>query len=232
MEKCPSSMAVVLRGGMHDRHLGKYGRVKTISTDINGGCVDNFQGTSAAAPLATGCVALLLSANKDLTWRDVQHIIVHSARIPNPEETDGWEINGAGFHINDKFGFGVLDCSKMVQLGMNWTNVPEQRECETPSLKPNVKIPARGSVKATLKTDACRDQSENRIDVLEHTKVAIGLKIPHRGDLVLKVYSPDGTESELLSRRRKDQHEDIRFAFMTVRNWGENPAGTWTLEVI
>merc|ERR1719431_2152085 len=36
MEKCPSSMAVVFSGGMHDRHLGKYGRVKTISTDING----------------------------------------------------------------------------------------------------------------------------------------------------------------------------------------------------
>ena len=189
MEQCPSIMAVVFSGGMHDRHSGRYGRVKTISTDIDGGCINNFQGTSAAAPLATGCVALLLQANPDLTWRDVQHIIVHSARIPNPEETAGWEINGAGLHINDKFGFGVLDCSKMVQLGMRWTNVAKQRKCETPSETPKTKIPANGAVKAKLKTNACRDMPENRTDVLEHTRIAISINIPHRGDLVLKVGS-------------------------------------------
>ena len=38
--------------------------------------------------------------------------------------------------------------------------------------------------------------------------------------------------SEILSQRKKDKNADIRFEFMTVRNWGENPAGEWTLEVI
>jgi len=67
--------------------------------------------------------------------------------------------------------------------------------------------------------------------VLEHVRVAVGIKHPRRGDLILRIYSPDGTSSELLSRRRKDEHPNIAFAFMTVRNWGENPAGEWTLEV-
>ena len=33
-----------------------------ITTDIRGGCIENFQGTSAAAPLATGCIATVLEA--------------------------------------------------------------------------------------------------------------------------------------------------------------------------
>jgi len=36
----------------------------------------------------------------------------------------------------------------------------------------------------------------------------------------------------MLSRRPNDDNtQGIDFMFMTVRNWGENPSGTWTLEV-
>ena len=38
----------------------------------------SFRGTSAAAPIAAGAVALALQANPCLTWRDVQHLIVGS----------------------------------------------------------------------------------------------------------------------------------------------------------
>ncbi len=36
--------------------------------------------TSASAPMAAAIVALTLEANPSLTWRDVQHIIVRTAR--------------------------------------------------------------------------------------------------------------------------------------------------------
>jgi len=39
-------------------------------------CTDHHTGTSAAAPLAAGVIALALSANPCLTWRDVQHLVV------------------------------------------------------------------------------------------------------------------------------------------------------------
>lgn len=39
----------------------------------NGGdCTTSFGGTSAAAPMVAGVVALILEANPRLTWRDVQ----------------------------------------------------------------------------------------------------------------------------------------------------------------
>lgn len=46
-----------------------------------------FNGTSAAAPIATGVIALMLEANPNLTYRDVQEILVRSARQNAPLET-------------------------------------------------------------------------------------------------------------------------------------------------
>ena len=39
-----------------------------------------MNGTSGAAPLVSGVIALMLEANPELTWRDVQEILVRSAR--------------------------------------------------------------------------------------------------------------------------------------------------------
>lgn len=46
-----------------------------------------FNGTSGAAPIATGVIALMLEANPNLTFRDVQEILVRSARQNAPLET-------------------------------------------------------------------------------------------------------------------------------------------------
>ncbi|MBA3483326.1 MAG: S8 family serine peptidase, partial [Pirellulales bacterium] len=43
-----------------------------------------FNGTSAAAPMVSGVIALMLEANPNLSWRDVQEILVRSARTNQP----------------------------------------------------------------------------------------------------------------------------------------------------
>ena len=77
------------------------------------GCTDRHTGTSAAAPLAAGVIALMLEARKCLTWRDVQHLIVYtSVRVDiEPQE---WQTNGAGFTHSHKHGFGLLDSWRLV----------------------------------------------------------------------------------------------------------------------
>ncbi len=77
-----------------------------------------FNGTSASTPIASGVVALMLEANPNLSWRDVQEILVRSAR-QNAEfdipETVGlgstqntWIINQMPvFHDPDIFDPGV-----------------------------------------------------------------------------------------------------------------------------
>lgn len=45
----------------------------------NSGCTISHKGTSAAAPLASAMIALMLEVNPCLSWRDVQYIIMLTA---------------------------------------------------------------------------------------------------------------------------------------------------------
>lgn len=127
-ERCSSTMATVPAGGPHlstDRDRLDVG---VVASDLGGQCTTRFFGTSAAAPVAAGALALLLETNPDLTYRDVMHIIAETARIPTLMETEGWIINGGGYHVNDRFGFGVLDTGLMVAKAQQWVNV--QPKCD------------------------------------------------------------------------------------------------------
>jgi subtilisin family serine protease len=123
-------MAVAYTGGRHARStLEPFVPVGVVAADVGGKCTTKFFGTSGAAPVAAGGLALVLEANPELNYRDVMHIIAETARIPNLSETDDWMINGAGFHVSDKFGFGVLDVGQMTALAQNWTNVNPRYDC-------------------------------------------------------------------------------------------------------
>jgi len=129
-EFCPSTLAVAYTGGQH-KIIGDESiiPVGVVAADVDGKCTTSFFGTSAAAPVAAGAFALVLEANPELSYRDVMHITARTARIPNLSETKGWIINGAGHHVNDRYGFGVLDVGQMTALAQNWTNVPQRYEC-------------------------------------------------------------------------------------------------------
>src|SRR5206468_7504090 len=80
-------------------------------------------GTSFAAPQISGLVALLLSANPDLTWRDVQQVLILSARHFDLADPD-LKTNGAGFRVSHNVGFGVPDAGRAVTLARAWVNRP------------------------------------------------------------------------------------------------------------
>ena len=67
--------------------------------------------------------------SETLTYRDVQHIVAKGSRIP--AVTNDWIVNGGGFHRSQKFGFGVMDCSLMVELALNWDHVGDEVICES-----------------------------------------------------------------------------------------------------
>ncbi|XP_063167418.1 proprotein convertase subtilisin/kexin type 7 isoform X2 [Candoia aspera] len=75
-EECASMLAVTFSGG--DKLMRS---IATTDWDLQRGtgCTEGHTGTSAAAPLAAGLIALMLQVRPCLTWRDVQHIIVFTA---------------------------------------------------------------------------------------------------------------------------------------------------------
>ncbi len=106
------------------------------SAGFNPGFSDNFAdpdyvysrsvvGTSFSAPQISGLVALLLSANPNLTWRDVQQILILSARHFDLADPD-LKTNGAGFRVSHNVGFGVPDAGQAVALARTWVNRPPE----------------------------------------------------------------------------------------------------------
>lgn len=233
MEKCPSTFAVVPSGG--EEHIGEDGnrtKIRVVTTDIGGGCIENFEGTSAAAPLAAGALALVLEANNDLTWRDVQHIIAKGSRIPSV--TDDWEVNGAGYHRSHSFGFGVMDVSLMVQMAIGWKNVPEAGKCNSSDHVVNKDVPADGCITEHVDMSFCQDNHNTHIEHLEHTMLWVDIESGRRGDVSITLTSPFGTVSQMLSTRKEDNSADgLNFQLMSLNNWGENIVGekTWKIEV-
>ncbi|HEY1170764.1 MAG TPA: S8 family serine peptidase [Verrucomicrobiae bacterium] len=99
-----------------------------------------FSGTSAATPQVSGIVALMLSANPELKVRDVQHILVQSARHINFADP-AIQTNGAGFTTSDNVGFGIVDAGVAVKLAQSWSNQPPRTTVTRPPYIGGVAIP-------------------------------------------------------------------------------------------
>ncbi|XP_023266296.1 proprotein convertase subtilisin/kexin type 4-like [Seriola lalandi dorsalis] len=226
-EPCPGVMAVTLTGAS----VGGPLPLVTV-TSIGDGCVTQFPGTSSAAPMAAGVLALVLDVNPELTWRDVQHLIAKTAKIPDPEEP-GWIINAAGYHVHHRFGFGLLDAGLMVQQAAHFNTVSPQRECtQEVALHPARILSSGGVVSLSIQSEACHRRT-NEINTLEHVQVRVSISAVCRGDLSISLESPGGTVSLLLDTRPNDASTaGLRnWTLMTVHCWDEQPRGLWTLRV-
>jgi len=202
-----------------------------VTTDLHGRCTSSHTGTSASSPMAAGIIALVLEANPKLTWRDLQHITVRTAKKANLKAND-WTRNGAGYNVSHAFGFGLMDAGAMVKLAKNWTTVPEQKVCEA-TWKGEVELPISNEVVIALPVgDEC-----GNIEVLEHVHIVVSLTTgTRRGDVSMKLQSPSGHISNILAPRPIDNayggfNELKTWPLMSTHHWGENPYGNWTLKI-
>lgn len=202
-----------------------------VTTDLLGAdgasssdCTSSFGGTSSAASLVSGVVALMLQANPDLNWRDVQHILVETAVQNDPTDSD-WTPNGAGHLINHKYGFGRVDTQAAVSAARNWANVAGATRVSSGIINVDQPIPDNSAAGVTSRFSV----DENII--LEHVEVVFDATHTSRGDLEIVLTSPSGTQS-VLAERHPDSGDNYNvWKFVTVRNWGESSAGPWTLKV-
>ena len=93
-------------------------------------------------------------------------------------------------------------------------------------------IKFNGPLKITMHSNGCSGTAAE-IRYLEHVQLLVSLDYTRRGDLVAYLISPMGTKSCLLSPRKEDLSNEgfSKWPFMTTHSWGEDPRGTWTLEI-
>ncbi|XP_026493492.2 furin-like protease 1 isoform X2 [Vanessa tameamea] len=220
-EMCSSTLAATYSSGAINEK-------QVVTTDLHHSCTAGHTGTSASAPLAAGICALALQANRDLTWRDMQHIVVRTARPERLSIGGEWRVNGVGRNVSHSFGYGLLDAAGMVRLARSWKPVPAQRRCELAAPRPQRAVPPRSSITLQLDVGACPG-----VNYLEHVQARVSLSAARRGDLRIALTSPAGTRVTLLAPRPHDSSRAgfNSWPFMSVHMWGESPLGVWQLEV-
>jgi subtilisin-like proprotein convertase family protein len=117
---------------------------------LNSQChyTSTMNGTSSAAPMVSGVIALLREANPSLKMRDIKHILANTSKKINPNHEDnyfgkshpsnaiagcsstnltghvyeqGWVTNDAGYEFNNFYGFGMVDADAAVTMAESYT---------------------------------------------------------------------------------------------------------------
>lgn len=201
------------------------GNISGIYTTTSGsGYTFNFGGTSSASPLGAGAVALILQANPTLSWLDVQHVLVHSARMCDPTHSM-WIQNAAGHDVNYNFGFGAIDADASTQLAQSWTNVIAVTEFNSGNITVGQSIPDNNT------TGVSRTVSVPQNITVEHVELVMDVSHNNIGDLRITITSPGGTECAVAKTGGSSQNNLNNYLFTSVRTWDEQSSGDWVITV-
>eukprot|EP00934_Nitzschia_sp_Nitz4_P002403 Nitzschia sp. Nitz4//scaffold272_size25479//3836//8863//NITZ4_008307-RA/size25479-processed-gene-0.9-mRNA-1//-1//CDS//3329545219//2398//frame0 len=202
-----------------------------IVATVDGTCGDAGSGTSFACPVVSGVIALMLEANPELSWRDVQHILALTSKsVLDNDDTTAYE-NAAGYWHSNQYGFGIVDALEAVEKAETWESVGTEQQLITQSGLINLALP--DDEESPVMTSLVIDASSSFVS--ESVVVQLDLEHFSRGDLKIVLTSPQGTSSLLSPGERPENTQlgdEERWKLMTVRAWGENPNGEWTLSIV
>ncbi|WP_419924748.1 S8 family serine peptidase [Candidatus Poriferisocius sp.] len=198
---------------------------------------DTFGGTSAAAPMVSGVIALMRSVNAELTWRDVKVILADTARKVDPQDSH-W-LSGArkyssmgpvaeSYSFSHRYGFGLVDAEAAVDAAAAWALLPPMQTFAASHIG-DVPLPGRGGeIELTL-------DLQTSIDFTEHVKVTVAGDIADVRDYRWTLVSPSGAESLLAPEASYCLAGGCSlrgsFDFGSSRHLGENARGAWKLRV-
>ncbi len=223
-----------------------------VTTDLSGSngytsgnYTTSFGGTSAATPTVSGVVALMLEANSNLGWRDVQNILAMSASQTGSRyggtgtghEIGSWGANGAdnwnggGASIHMSYGFGMLDAHAAVRMAEVWNSL-----YSAPATSANEQSTSASYSGGTL-TLPDRSTTYANINVsgnvvIEHVAVRFDVTHTYSSDLNIYLVAPDGTRTQLMYREGGSTLMDGGFEWIfgvdTLR--GMSSQGLWRIE--
>lgn len=221
----------------------------------NEGChyYSAFNGTSAATPVASGVVALILEANPNLSWRDVKHILAITARKIDPELAEnsfdlngqsvvieqGWVTNSVGRHFSNAYGFGAIDVQAAIAKALEWkgqnktlptfrTEIQTQQQLVSDNVIPSHQVQGLQKTQ-TVSSELTVETVTVVLDILATTSGNLPRIDP--ADYQIELISPSGTRSILLTPFNAYQSgnnmEDLVLSSHAF--YGEPANGTWRL---
>lgn len=193
-------------------------------------------GTSFSAALVSGVVALMLQVNPRLGYRDVQEILVLSARArPGDGGVDGGAtengatmVNGGGLLFDREIGFGLLDAEAAVRLARSWQRTSDSRnEVSLVQGMGNALNPDPLMQEMSVQVAAPEGGLRVQWVELRLTVANVSLRT-----MQIELVSPSGTVSVIAPNlAAAGNARSLDFTFTTAANWGEDVAGNWTLRL-
>lgn len=241
---------------VHDyRRLSVNGLGITTTTGNFGDVTESFGGTSSATPLVAGIMALVISANPDLTAEEVISVLKQTAskdlnmasypRTP-PASFDldtSWDVSpiapfndGAFQDIGEAngtwspwFGHGKVDALAAVTEALRLATPPPSgsvQETSSPALTIPDNDPTGVSDTITINDDL----------FLSDIRVAVNIRHTYIGDLQITLHAPGGTAVVLHNRRggsanNIDQVYDMTAVPALTSLINRPVQGDWTLRV-
>ena len=224
------------------KNLFEYG--ESQANDLNKSCdyTSTFNGTSSAAPVVSGVVALMLEANPNLGWRDVKHILATTSDKLDEERADfvhseagitidhSWVTNAAEHAFSNHYGFGQVNGYRAVLAARNYSNYLTNYTADTgEDTGLTLKIPNNSA------TGASTTISLNKKLKIESVRVTVSIKGGTPYDLALALKSPQETISSLLPSgsyyKASEGYSIKEFTFLTNAFYEELSTGTWTLSI-
>ncbi|OUM66790.1 hypothetical protein PIROE2DRAFT_23090, partial [Piromyces sp. E2] len=225
-EPCSAQIAVTYSSGHTKKITTTDVNIKDLSESV---CTSNHGGTSAAAPVAAGIFALVLSVRPDLTWRDLQRLAIESA-IPVTINDPDWVKTVNGRMFNHKFGYGKLDTETLIKNAKEFKLLNNQTSFESEVIHVNKDFEDNQKINSTI---TITPEDVKNFKHLEHVNVKVNLSHQRRGDVKINLISPHGIVSNIATSRKRDSSEAgfKNWLFMSVKHWDEDPVGNWTLQV-
>ncbi len=222
------------------------------SSGTAGDYADDFNGTSAATPVTSGVLSLVLEANDNLGWRDVHNILAESAALTgsnygapatNYEDSSwgntgasNWNGGGHAFHLS--YGYGLVNPLAAVRMAEAWGDF-----YSAPYTSANE---ANASGDYTGSSVSIPDNSSTNLDVVvssdievETALVTVELSHTDSEELQLSLVTPNGAEIPLFDQEVMYDYYNYGFYYgedaypwidSNVLKFFETTT-TWTFEV-
>ena len=193
-------------------HIDRWGDDGIVTTGYPDRYETNFGGTSAAAPLVSGIIGLLFHTQPALTWRDVQQILIKTAKR-NDKHDPSWNTDGV-YPFSHYYGFGHIDAAAAVEKTRSWTLVSEEQGIGPyPGEKDIIDVPENIRIEFVEVIFTSPYEPWNGIDI--------------------QLLSPYETESILASAAYNTPVGETKtydeWTFGSVRHFGEYSQGKWKL---
>jgi len=201
----------------------------TWSEDINKNYTYAMAGSSAAAPMVSAAIGLILEACPNLGWRDVKYILAKSAKQVD-SSSSSWVTNSAGFHFSRDYGFGLIDTKKAIDLCKNgYKNLGKEYKINVAKSMGNLDF--SGTKEFSINVDDSKK--------VEWVEATVDLDSQSASDYDIFLTSPSGTKVLLIQSGTKIGASFIPdtnwmkggFRFSTGAFYGEDSVGEWKLEI-